>query len=215
MSKFVSDATFSTYLTDDFNWRLKEITDLRKIAASVGDGYEVAARKAGIALLYAHWEGYIKFVGEAYVKYVAVRKLKIDLLVDEFLAVEISGILKAYSTTGGGLSSRLDLINEWRNIEQGRFRRFREKGVAIGGNLNYQRFSEICKLIRIDPKSVIKDDEYLDRNLLGVRNKIAHGESITVTALEFRDVSNFVIESMRNFRTETEYCVIKKYYMKR
>jgi hypothetical protein len=188
--------------------------DLRKIAASVGNGYEVAARKAGIALLYAHWEGYIKFVGEAYVKYVAVRKLKLELLVEEFLAVEIAGILRNYTTSGGDLSSRLALIDEWKKIEHGQFKRFREKGIATGGNLNFQRFSEICRLIRIDPKSVISDTEFLDKNVLGARNKIAHGESITVTAAEFADASNFVIEAMRNFRNEAEFCVIQKYYLK-
>ncbi|WP_192260080.1 MAE_28990/MAE_18760 family HEPN-like nuclease [Mesorhizobium caraganae] len=215
MSKFVSEDTFSSYVTEDFNWRVREISDLRKIAATAGSGYEVAIRKAGIALLYAHWEGYVKFVGEAYVKYVAVRKFKLALLVDEFLAVEIAVILRKYGVTSGDLSSRLALVADWKALEDGQFRNFREKGISTGGNLNYDRLSDICRLIRIDPKKVVSDPDYLDRNVLGVRNKIAHGESITVTADEFTLSSDFIIEAMRGFRSETEYCIINKSYMKK
>lgn len=213
MSKFVSDQTFSSYVTEDFNWRLKEISDLRKLAITAGAGYEVALRKAGIALLYAHWEGYIKFVGEAYIKYVAMRKFRLTLLSDEFFAVEISGILRKYEGSYG-ISSKLALVADWRSLEVSQFKNFREKGISTGGNLNYERFSEICRLLKIDPNKVVSDPDYLDRSVLGVRNKIAHGESITVTEDEFIAASDFVIESMRGFRTETEYCVVNKRYLK-
>lgn len=214
MSKFVSADTFSAYLTEDFNWRLKEITDLRKIATSVANGYEVAVRKAGIALLYAHWEGYVKFVGEAYIKYVAVRKITIESLTEEFFAMEISGPLKNYVGGPGDMSSRLSLIDEWRRMEKSQFKRIKDRGVSTGGNLNYQRFSEVCILFNIDPKKVIGNEEFLDKNILGVRNKIAHGESITVTEAEFLAASKFVIDAMRNFRTEAEFRVISKQYMR-
>ena len=214
MIRFATDETFSDYITQDFIWRLKEISDLRKIATSNKEGYEVAARKAGIALLYAHWEGYVKFVGEAYVKYVSVRKIRIDYLVDEFFAAEIDGLLRNYVSTPKDLRSRLALVDGWKKIEKERFLGHKEGGIVTGGNLNFHRFSEICRLIRIDPASVIKDSDYLDKNILGVRNKVAHGASITVTEGEFNSASEFVIESMRKFRNQTESCVFKKSYLR-
>ncbi|WP_348527551.1 MAE_28990/MAE_18760 family HEPN-like nuclease [Mesorhizobium sp.] len=140
--------------------------------------------------------------------------MKMSLLVDEFLAAEIGGILRKYATASGDLSSRLALISDWKALENGQFRNFKDRGIATGGNLNYERLSEICKLIKIDPKKVVPDPDYLDKNVLGVRNKIAHGESITVTKDEFILSSDFIIEAMRGFRSETEYCVINKSYLR-
>lgn len=214
MNKFVSDNTFSSYLTEDFNWRLKEITDLRKLATTAGAGYEIALRKAGLALLYAHWEGYIKFVGEAYIKYVAVRKLKLGLLADEFLAIGVGGVLRKYAATGGDMDGRLGLIADWRALEGGQFKKYRDLDIATGGNLNFNRFSEICRILKIDPNKVIGDETYLDKQIVGTRNKIAHGESITVSEAEFLKSSDFVIEAMRGFRSETEYCVFSKNYLR-
>ncbi|MFE9095529.1 MAE_28990/MAE_18760 family HEPN-like nuclease [Streptomyces sp. NPDC007264] len=46
-----------------------------------------ALARSGIALLYAHWEGYVKESCQAYVDYVAKRRLKVGELNDGLLKV--------------------------------------------------------------------------------------------------------------------------------
>jgi hypothetical protein len=52
---------------EDFTWRVKELSDLKQVIRLSGNPYAAVARKAALALVYAHWEGYVVFVAAAYI----------------------------------------------------------------------------------------------------------------------------------------------------
>ena len=51
----------------DFTWRVKELSDLKQVIRLSGNSYAAVARKAALALVYAHWEGYVVFAAAAYI----------------------------------------------------------------------------------------------------------------------------------------------------
>ena len=59
-------------LDAEFSWRLKEIADIRSAAESAKLGSQKTLIRAGVALLYAHWEGFIKKSTTAYINYVVI-----------------------------------------------------------------------------------------------------------------------------------------------
>jgi hypothetical protein len=65
MKAFDPDS-FTIVVTEDFTWRVKELSDLKQVIRLSGNSYAPVARKAALALVYAHWEGYVVFVAAAY-----------------------------------------------------------------------------------------------------------------------------------------------------
>jgi hypothetical protein len=212
MSKLGSVADFSGYLTEEFNWRVREISDIRRAGQDQRNGYEIGVRKAALALVYAHWEGYVKFVGEAYLKYVAARKIQYSKLSIEFSAIDVPRLIKKFKTEGMKVGSAIEFLNDLSQFLQGQFKDQSKVKLPVEGNLNYDRLCEICVICGIDQLKVIADGSFLDERVLGVRNRIAHGASVTVTEEELRAASDFVIEGMRSFRNEIEARVVNATY---
>ena len=66
MSKPYSEADFSTQITQDRSWRLREISDLKTAIIRADDNLRRVLLRALITICYAHWEGYIRFAARKY-----------------------------------------------------------------------------------------------------------------------------------------------------
>jgi hypothetical protein len=66
----------------------------------------------------------------------------------------------------------------------------------------------------IDATKIVLDREFLDNEVVGVRNRIAHGDFIVISNERLLKVSDYVLDLMRTFRTDIENCVIAKKYSK-
>jgi hypothetical protein len=82
-------------LDDDLAWRRKELSSLRLMAERTKYRPRLLGPilRAGIALLYAHWEGFIKTSSEAYLEFVSRQGLVNSDLADNFLAISARGPL--------------------------------------------------------------------------------------------------------------------------
>jgi len=63
-------------LDQDFAWRIKELTTIKNRIPQKKEDLQDALIRAGITMLYAHWEGFIKNATEQYLNYVSLRRLK-------------------------------------------------------------------------------------------------------------------------------------------
>ena len=71
-----------------------------------------------------------------------------------------------------------------------------------------RRLSDICQVMMIDASNVVSNEQFLDEEIVGARNRIAHGDYIVVTDDRLSKAVDFVLEMMRSFRTEIENCVV-------
>ena len=74
--KIRSTEELINYLDDDLAWRRKEIIELRAVARSAKEKKADVHVRAGIAMLYAHWEGFVKNASNAYVIFVSAMGMK-------------------------------------------------------------------------------------------------------------------------------------------
>lgn len=80
-------------LDKDMAWRLKKISTFR-MASKLEGQKKKPFICAGIALLYAHWEGFIKRSSECYLGYVAGRGLRYSELKSCFAVFGLKGQLE-------------------------------------------------------------------------------------------------------------------------
>jgi hypothetical protein len=202
--------TFSILVTDDFTWRVRELSDLKQVIRLSGSSYAPVARKAALALVYAHWEGYVVFVAGAYLTYVAKRKRVLSSLMPSLHAVSLGSHVQEWQKQRDTIALRLKMVETFRSMQSQQFKDVPHGSINAGGNLNFERFADICRVMMIDAATIITDKEYLDSEIVGVRNHIAHGGSVVVSDDRLAKASEFVLSSMRSFRTDIENCVLSR-----
>jgi len=93
MTKIRTANQLQDTLDNEFAWRLKEIHDIRVAARRADSASQKTFVRAGVALLYAHWEGFVKASAEAYVNYLACKGLRYEELRSCFVALGVKGHL--------------------------------------------------------------------------------------------------------------------------
>jgi hypothetical protein len=74
MSKPYSAADLSDQMDRDMNWRLKELSDMKDAIRRADSTTRQALLRAFIPLMYAHWEGHVRFCATKYFQHIALRR---------------------------------------------------------------------------------------------------------------------------------------------
>jgi hypothetical protein len=81
------------------------------------------------------------------------------------------------------------------------------------GNLNYERFEQIMSFIAIDVAKYVPRKQLIDESLVEMRNKIAHGQHLTLDSEGLKDLSDEVLVLIRWVKTDIENAVTTKSYL--
>src|SRR5690348_9055536 len=95
MSKIHRNEELYDKLSEEMAWRKKELATISTMMQrnlSNPRMLEVSIR-SGIALLYAHWEGFIKNAGTYYLDFVATKALPYKELTSNFIALSMKAEL--------------------------------------------------------------------------------------------------------------------------
>jgi len=210
VSKPASALEFATYLETNFNWRIKEISDLKKAISEANKAYRPVLRKAAIPILYAHWEGHARFVVEAYLKYVARRKINLKNLSLHMRGIALHDFFKKNFSAIPNYDKRADILKEIIESSEKQFRSFPDDCVNTGSNLNFERTSQIARMLGFDFPFEPFDIDTLDRKLLEARNIIAHSAIKIVDEDDLERLFDSVISMMRAFRDVVTNLVVEE-----
>lgn len=212
MSKPYSEADFSAQVTEDRNWRMKEISDLKSAIRQGDEGARRVLLRALVTICYAHWEGYVRFAAKKYLEHIALRKLQYSQLGPQFFK---NYFLPRLASTNSGklsISERCALIEEILTSSDRRFSRVNEDLVSTRANLNFEVFSDICVVCGVATESFSDSSTFIDVVLLKRRNAIAHGEETLIALGDLDDVANGTVSLMRAFGDALENHVVLQTY---
>ncbi|WP_423208855.1 MAE_28990/MAE_18760 family HEPN-like nuclease [Paracoccus yeei] len=183
-------------------WRLKEVKAFSVASKANGPERRYFIR-AGVALLYAHWEGFVKTSSEQYLSFVGNRGLKYNELKSCF---SIFGLKSKLNTLA---ISRQSLANvdafDFILLELDKTARL-QLGSAINteSNLTSKVFSNIAVSLDINIASYASRFNLIDESLVNRRNKIAHGEFLDIGGKEFGELLDAVLQIMREYKTDLQ-----------
>tara|TARA_B100000378_G_scaffold225854_1_gene189770 strand:- start:606 stop:1253 length:648 start_codon:yes stop_codon:yes gene_type:complete len=212
VSKPYSEVDFSTQVTEDRNWRIKEISDLKSAIRQGDDGTRRVLLRALVTICYAHWEGYVRFAAKKYLEHVALRKLQYSQLGPQFFK---NYFLPRLAFTYGrnlSIAERCALVEEILTSSDRRFSRVNEELVNTKANLNFEVFSDICVVCGVTAEPFSEKSTFIDVVLLKRRNAIAHGEETLVVLGDLDEVANGTVTLMRAFGDALENQVVLKTY---
>src|SRR5229473_3553693 len=88
-------------LSDELAWRKKELATLKSLVEhrTLSNERRTVLLRAGVALLYAHWEGFVKAASRAYLEFVSFQRLRHQDLAPNFLALSASKLFRSAGQT--------------------------------------------------------------------------------------------------------------------
>ena len=186
-------------LDEGMAWRRIELQALK---AAVSDAEKQspssplsrALARSGVAMLYAHWEGYVKDSCTAYVEFIAKRRLRCDELCDGLLRAVLESLSRR--AVIGDEEAVLTLVDAVRRPSDSRVRIPKLTIVDTKSNLRFKVLCEILNQIGFSADDFNTKDKLIDVSLCDRRNSIAHGREDYPPPGDFAMLLSEVFEMM-------------------
>jgi hypothetical protein len=190
-------------LDAEMAWRVKEIADLKSTINLSSGSRQITLIRAGVSLVYAHWEGFVKATSEKYLEYVNSQKIPLSDMTDSFVCAAMrSHINSAYSSSK--FDQNIKIVDILRNKLDVRFSVDPKAVIDTASNLNSEVFSNIARFLSLDVNTYSTRFNFIDETLLARRNAVAHGEYIGLNEAEWSTIADDVILLLRHFKTDIE-----------
>jgi hypothetical protein len=212
--KIRSQEEFVTFVDERLAWRRKEIATINALIHDARDHQKQVLIRAGVALLYAHWEGFIKEAASAYCAFVRDRRMSLDHLQPSFVAVILRSMLRR-SQAGKRIGPYVDAATIM--LREAAACRIlpADNVIDTESNLTYEVFADIALTIGLDVADFATKANLIDEGLLVRRHKIAHGERLVVDAEAFDDIRLGVLWCIEQFRDKVENAAVTRLYVRK
>ncbi|WP_295883817.1 MAE_28990/MAE_18760 family HEPN-like nuclease [uncultured Thiohalocapsa sp.] len=203
--KIRTESQLADAIDQDLIWRKKELTQLKFLldaAAGRGDRESTVLRGA-VTLLYAHWEGFVKFAALAYLEYIAAQRLRFDELAPALLALAARSKLNA-AANANRIRAHIEIVEFFRASLSQRCSLPYKDGITTRANLSSEVLREIVETLGLSFAPFETKCNLIDETLLRSRNTIAHGEYLIITVGRFEELAREVLEMMENFRAQVQ-----------
>lgn len=201
-------------LYQDLMWRKKELIDIKMLINSTSNPM---LSRVGIALLSAHFEGFIKQGANYYIVFVASQKLKLEQLTNNFSSLFFEKKFEMISTSKK-VSVNQGFIDQF--LEEYYDKNFKvnytkEKPIIkTEGNPSSNKIKEILLSIGLDYAPYEMKSNYIDADLLKNRHSVVHGEKVIIEKDDFNITFEKIIQIMEIFNDQILNAAVFKLYLK-
>lgn len=207
----------------DYAWRISELSNYKSaLIIEKNEKAQKAKIRAGVALLYAHWEGFVKKLANWYYEFVSYQSNNISDLSDSFASIILRAELNVLDNSNRIKDHQRVIKVIFDGMNKTAF--FSSKCPIKTSNLNFELFEDVCILLGINPLEF--ENRYkrkydrniqltIDEDLVGQRNSIAHGEYLPVSIEEFKKLFDIVVNGfLFNFKEIVMDCASNKRYLR-
>lgn len=202
-------------IDSEMAWRKHELSAIRSNVSTARKYAKDTAIRAGIALLYAHWEGTIKNIATYYLEYVSALGLPYGQLKPNFLAVAMKYNLQSFEKSNK-TTVHTTIVNEVINSYSVKSKIPVEGIIKTNSNLNSVIFMEIMATIGLECKEYESSYKMIDTVLLQKRNVIAHGERLEELGLDevrYYEIHDKILGLIQLFSNQVSNAAIQKHYL--
>jgi MAE_28990/MAE_18760-like HEPN len=183
-------------------WRVREISTFR--LASKKDSVERDTMiRAGIAMIYAHWEGFIKAASEAYLEYVNNQGHLYRDLQTCFVVFGVKGKLSLLGDSRQA-KTNIEVLNFVLTEMDKPAKMALSAAIQTSSNLTSTVFCNIATSIGVSTLKYETRFPLIDESLVNRRNSIAHGEYLALDPNGFINLADEVYMMMRWYKTDLE-----------
>lgn len=202
-------------LERDLSWRKKEIVSLKLLIESDEVNRKILLR-SGIALLCAHFEGFIKMSSNYYIVYISSKKIKVKDIVNSLIAIKLKSHFNQCLTTSKN-SVRGGVLTFFESIKDESFViNYTENNPIIKTESNPTSavLEEILKTLGFDSDIFETKKQYIDYSLLSNRHKVVHGEKHDLEYEDFKNTYIIILELLDSYKELIIHAAEKELYLK-
>lgn len=137
-------------LISDFNWRLREISDIRLTVRQATPTTRPTLLRSLVPMLYAHWEGYVAFSSDCYVNYICARKHRYKDLQQHFLVNALMGHFNRISSRSLNLRERVDFVETMLHAREDQMKQLDGRLFSTRSNLTFSTLKDLCAMLCLD-----------------------------------------------------------------
>lgn len=192
-------------IDSDLIWRRREAFVLRVLIedASGNKSKEAALLRAGVAMLYAHWEGFIKRSATLYLQFVSSQGRKGSELTSNFLAIKFKSQLDSIWNSKKTASAN-ELVDYFCHKLENKIKLPKKGLVDTHSNLSSEVLKEINETLGLDNTPYKTKKQVIDTKLVNKRNHIAHGNELNIDSKEFIELYDEIFSMMNEFRNQVQ-----------
>jgi hypothetical protein len=190
-------------LDSTLSWRRVELSALKGLVEQHDSKSQSlpasrSLRRAGVAMLYAHWEGFTKECLQAYVDFLARRRPILAELNDGLLQTALLHALR--KAESGDDAAKETIVEAIRRRGEVRFQLPKSQMVNTQSNLRSAVLMRMLQDFGLDSIGFELREQLIDRRLCDIRNSIAHGRDACPVVGEFSDLHKEVVGMMEELR---------------
>lgn len=196
----------------DLIWRRKELSELKGLVQETqGQIRSRVIIRSAVALLYAHWEGFVKKASAYYLEFVSSHRLPYGRLAPNFVALALKAKFHELSASekisGANLLAEFfcTSLNKQSNVPY-------KDAVDTKSNLSSKVLQDILSALGIPHNNFSTRMNFIDSNLVNPRNHIAHGEDFNLNTQEYMDLHDAVMSLLETYKNEVENAAVLKSY---
>lgn len=188
-------------LTQDLAWRKKEMLSL-KILVERDEVNEPILLRAGIALLCAHFEGFIKKASNCYIGYVSEKKKTYSELKENFAALKMQKEFESCAKSDKhSVHKKLLIMHD--NLATKKFaEKYNENSpfISTHSNPSSTELKEILDTIGIVSDIFETKATYIDSSLLEKRHRVVHGDRSDLDKEDFLTTFEIIIKLIDDYK---------------
>jgi len=212
MTKIRTISHLNDKLSEEIVWRKKELIYFKTLIEK--NKYKIVQStllRSGTAILYAHWEGFMKTAATSYVEFVARQNLKYSELAPNFLALAVKKQLNDIQETSKAVLFT-KVVNLLVTELESKCSIQWEDAIKTQSNLNSDVLKDIICILGLDYSFYETKEKIIDETLLRSRNEIAHGQYLLIEFEQYIELHRKIISLMDLFKTQIENAAISKAY---
>lgn len=202
-------------LDKDLSWRKHEISLITGLVQSANGPKKKILIRAGIALMYSHWEGHIKRCAEIYLCYLNHLSHKYCDMQDNFAYLSLADkfsegfSIKKYK-------SQKELFNYIHSGLTSNFKVDEKKIIETESNLKSEVLLNILNQLGLDTSPFELKNNFIDKIMVKNRNSIAHGERVGDKELlnAYIDIEKELLSMIQTFQNMIRTAACNKSFLK-
>ena len=202
----------SDRLSQDRVWRLKEISSVLKLSksASLGVVEREFCLRAGAALFYAHWEGFVKRAATAYLEYIALQRPRVDQMADFLLCLFVQDRISNLYDRARVLEVAQMLLRSAEAQPKVNYK----SAIDTESNLSSKVFKKVLIQIGLSTSPFDTKMNAIDTKILNNRHPIAHGAKGEIDTEELEEIGALVIGLCESFKDEIENAAVGRAFLR-
>ena len=172
-------------------------------------GQKIVAGKSLIVLSYANWEGFYNECVDCLIDYLALTGIKVKDLCWSSLTGSLISSFSRLRDRNHSLDAQKEFVDILQTKLECNFVEFDRKIAKAQSNLNFERLQVGFSLLGLDVSAFQRHRNRIDRELVGWRHSIAHGDTIDLSFMKADDHASFTSEMMLSVSDEFQNAFLR------